>query len=76
MTQSSRASWRNPDDAHPFAGILRLLAEAIADKIMADEKGASRGLGKHETALEPSEPLSVQGKGKEEASAASEEPRP
>ena len=62
--------------SHRFAGILRLLAEAIADRIIEDEKRASLGLGEHETAQEPTEPPSVQEKGKEDASLDGEDPRP
>lgn len=61
--------------SHPFAGFLRLLAEAIADKILEEQKGVSRVSKKLGTAPEPTNPASVQEKGKEEPSSCRGRPR-
>lgn len=59
---------------HPFAGILRLLAEAIADKILKEREGVF--LVSEDPARSPgaARPASVQEKGNEESSGNNAEP--
>ncbi|MBZ0134795.1 MAG: hypothetical protein K8I27_00310 [Planctomycetes bacterium] len=61
---------------HPFAGFLRLIGEAIAEKLLEEQKKASRVSKEPGTALGPTERPSLQEKGKEEASRRNEETHP
>lgn len=67
----------NPNPPKPsMAGFIRMIAESIAEKLVEDQKAASRALEKHETPPEPSGPPSVQGKESEGHFLGDVEPRP
>ncbi|MBZ0135997.1 MAG: hypothetical protein K8I27_06450 [Planctomycetes bacterium] len=65
---------RNLRQCHPFAGFLRLIAEAIAGKILEEQKGGFLVQESIGAASGPPQTPSVQGKGKEEAPADYDKP--
>ncbi|MBZ0137412.1 MAG: hypothetical protein K8I27_13680 [Planctomycetes bacterium] len=67
-------SSRTADNAHPFAGFLRLIAEAIADKILEEQKWVFLARENDGAASGPPQASSVQGRGKEEAPADYDKP--